>query len=153
MIKDKRIKHTIQQHLDDLAPVFEKHHQVIAAYLFGSHAKGTAGPLSDVDIAYLLDENVKSRKMEEVGNILYASITACLRTDEISFVCLNEAPVSVRYAVVSSGKVIYCADEAKRIEFEESTMHMYIDTRHIREEYYKYLFEKIREDKFGHRYQ
>ncbi|RLC56366.1 MAG: hypothetical protein DRI80_16390, partial [Chloroflexota bacterium] len=33
-------------------------HGVVLAYLFGSQAEGTAGPLSDVDIAVLLGPEV-----------------------------------------------------------------------------------------------
>lgn len=31
---------------------------VILAYLFGSHARGQAGPLSDIDVAVLVDTTV-----------------------------------------------------------------------------------------------
>jgi predicted nucleotidyltransferase len=35
--------------------VLEGHPDVHDAYLFGSHARGTAGPLSDVDLAVYVD--------------------------------------------------------------------------------------------------
>ena len=36
---------------------------VQCAYLFGSTARGEAGPLSDVDVAVLLDQNVERERV------------------------------------------------------------------------------------------
>ena len=33
------------------------HREILALYLFGSRATGTSGPLSDLDLAVLLDED------------------------------------------------------------------------------------------------
>jgi len=35
----------------------ERHPDVLVAWLFGSSVRGTSGPLSDVDVAVLLDED------------------------------------------------------------------------------------------------
>ena len=40
-----------------LAELFERQPDVVAAYLFGSQARGDAGPLSDVDSAVWLDDD------------------------------------------------------------------------------------------------
>jgi len=134
-----------------LAHVFEGREDVVAAYLFGSQAKGTAGPLSDVDVAYLLDEKLSSKEMEARNDELYRAIAVCLKTDHVSVVCLNEAPLRIRQAVISTGKVLYSSDERKRTEFTETTMRDYMDTRPMREEYYYYLSERIKEGGLGHR--
>ena len=43
---------------DTVAAQLNHYPQVLVAYLFGSQARGQAGPLSDVDVAILLDANV-----------------------------------------------------------------------------------------------
>jgi hypothetical protein len=138
--------------LDALANVFQGRHDVVAAYLFGSQAKGTSGPLSDIDVAYLLNEHLSAKEMEAQNNALYRAITRYLKTDHVSVVCLNEAPLRLRQVVISSGKLLYSSNERKRIEFTEATMLEYMDTRHIREEYYYYLSKRIKEGGLGYRH-
>jgi len=152
MIKRHKIKHNLEKYLPHLKEIFKSQEGLIAAYLFGSYAKGTPGPLSDIDIAYFLSENSYKEKGEEIDTNLYSSLSAYLHTDEISFICLNEAHLSVKYAVISKGKVLFCSDDPKRVEFEEKTLDMYLDTQCIRQEYFNHLFKKIKEDKFGYRY-
>ena len=152
MIKRRKIRHNLKKYLPNLKEIFKNQEGIIAAYLFGSYAKGAPSPLSDIDIAYLLDESLFKEKAEEIDTNLYSSISSYLQTDEISFICLNKAPLSIKYAVISSGKVLFSSDESKRVEFEEKTMDMYIDTQPIRHEYFNYLFKKIKEDNFGYRY-
>jgi len=138
--------------IEELVRVFQGRQDVIAAYLFGSQAKGTAGSLSDMDVAYLLDDELFEKEMESPNNALYWAIAACLKTDHVSVVCLNEAPLTMRQAIISTGKVLYSSDERKRIEFTEATMREYMDTRPMREEYYRYLLERIKEGGLGDRY-
>ena len=137
--------------LEVLAQIFQDREDIVVAYLFGSQAKGTPGPLSDVDVAYLLDEKLSAKEMETRNDVLYRAIAACLKTDHVSVVCLNEAPLRIRQAVITTGKLLYSSDERKRVEFTETTMHEYMDTRPMREEYYHYLCERIMEGGLGHR--
>ena len=54
--------------------VIAKHPNIILAYLFGTQVQGEIGPLSDIDIALLLDD------ADETGMIrsnLRASLKAC----------------------------------------------------------------------------
>ena len=143
MIKYKRITVNIQSRLDNLPNIFAKYPQVDFAILFGSYAAGNPGPLSDVDIAYMLSD-VEPKVAFEIDCKLFVEITQCLGTDEISFICLNEAPVTVRFGVIANGKVIYLRNENKLLDFKVNTMKHYIDTKEIREEYYKELFDAIR---------
>ena len=143
MIKYKRITTDIQNRLGNLPGIFAKYPQVDFAILFGSYATGNPGPLSDVDIAYMLSD-VNPKEAFEIDCKLFVEITQCLGTDEISFICLNDAPITVRFGVIADGKVIYLRNENKLLDFKVKTMKHYIDTKGIREEYYKELFDTIR---------
>ena len=58
MIKDKKISHNIFCLLKDLEKELRRNPDIIFAYLFGSYGKGRIHPLSDVDIAVYLKENI-----------------------------------------------------------------------------------------------
>jgi len=44
--------------LEDLRNIFKSTPTVVLAYLFGSHAKNTATPLSDIDFAVLIEPKI-----------------------------------------------------------------------------------------------
>ncbi|MCJ7579128.1 MAG: nucleotidyltransferase domain-containing protein [Candidatus Aminicenantes bacterium] len=152
MIKHKKIKHDIQKLLPKLKDIFKNQEGLIAAYLFGSQAKGHSHPLSDVDIAYLLEKNLSPSRKEAIEKTLYKSLSMCLKTDEISFVNLSEAPPSIKYAAISARNLLYCSDDSERIDFEQKALINYFDTKPIRDEYFYYLSKKIKEGEFGNRY-
>lgn len=143
MIKYKKITTDVQNRLGDLPDIFAKYQQIDFAILFGSYAVGNPGPLSDVDIAFML-RDVNPQEAFQIDCRLFSEITQCLGTDEISFICLNEAPITVRFGVIVDGKVIYLRNESKLLDFKVETMKRYIDTKGIREEYYRELFAAIR---------
>jgi hypothetical protein len=152
MIKHKIIKHDLQKTLPKLKDLFKNQEGLIAAYLFGSHAKGRPHPLSDIDIAYLLDKNLLPPKKESIEKNLYKSLATCLKTDEISFVNLSEAPPSIKFAAISTGTLLFCSDDSERIAFEQKTMTQYFDTKPLRDEYFYHMSIKIKEGEFGRRY-
>lgn len=52
-------------HRTELEQVFASDGHVLVAYLFGSQARGQAGPLSDVDIAVLFDDALPAEQSFE----------------------------------------------------------------------------------------
>ena len=104
--------------------VIAKHRNIILAYLFGSQVQGDIGPLSDIDIALLLDD------ADETGMIrsnLRASLTAAIDQERVDVVFLNRAPVELAYAIVVAGELIYERDAYTRVEYEAKIMSLYCD--------------------------
>ena len=101
---------------------------ICALYLFGSQATGKQGPLSDVDVAVLLDEKRISPKsfFRFRLDLIVAATGACRRPD-VDVVILNEATPVLKYEVVRNGRVIYERDHASRIEFEAGAVQHYLD--------------------------
>ena len=93
------------------------------AYLFGSHAADTEGPISDYDIAVLFSKTVPPEKTYGMAH----KLATLLMTERVDMVVLNRAPIELRYAVVATGIVIYEVNPAVRIEFEASTLSCYGD--------------------------
>lgn len=97
---------------------------VILAYLFGSQVEGAIGPLSDYDVAILVDQ---VRDITALRSRLAHELAVALGTDRVDVVILNRAPIELAYAAIAQGRVLYQRDEATRVEFEAKTMSRYGD--------------------------
>lgn len=104
---------------------------MIAAYVFGSQATGSATPLSDVDIAVLLASDAASPA--EIQVMLMSDLMGVLHRNDLDVVILNAAPVLPRHRAVSRGRLLFCRDHAARAAFEAATLREYLDTAPLRE--------------------
>lgn len=104
---------------------------VLAAYLFGSQASEATTPLSDVDIAVILDAGVPSPG--DVQAMLISDLMLALRRSDIDVVILNAAAPVLKERAVSRGRVIYCRDDISRIRFEVAARREYFDTKPLRD--------------------
>ena len=93
------------------------------AYLFGSQAGGTAGPISDYDFAVLYAELPQPGFTYKLAH----QLTVFLAVERVDLVTLNRAPVELRYAVIVDGLVVFEASSAIRVEFEAATLSRYGD--------------------------
>lgn len=103
---------------------------LIAVYLFGSSARGEIKPLSDIDLAILLADNVINYQIET--KILIDAMHI-LGTEEIDLITLNAAPLHIQFGVLRNKKVVYNSDTEKRIDFENRVIMEYLDFAPIRQ--------------------
>jgi len=98
---------------------------VVCAYLFGSHAKGAACAQSDVDVAVLLDSGADGAlgPMVEIEQALRAALPGL----QIDVVILNEAPLRLRFEVMTTGSLLFDAHADERVDFEVTTQMLYLD--------------------------
>jgi predicted nucleotidyltransferase len=86
---------------------------VVSAYLFGSHARGTSHRDSDVDVGVVLDRrrlperSDRSRRAIRLGSELISA----LHRNDVQVVVLNDAPPELAAKAVSEGRRIHCGDE------------------------------------------
>ena len=85
---------------------------LIALWLFGSFARDTWTPISDVDLAYLSCEGWQGEALDRFEARLYSTITSALHTDDISLVHLQCAPVYLAWRVLTEGRLLWCADKS-----------------------------------------
>lgn len=82
------------------------------------------GPLSDVDVAVLLD-------VEAEASVLRASLShhlaSILPNAAVDVVILNQAPIELAYAVISQGLLLYQRTTAHRVEYEARVLGLYGD--------------------------
>ena len=146
MIKRKPISHNIIELFTKLSENLQKEPSILFTYIFGSFGKGKPGPLSDLDIAIFLDSSSEllEKKMDLIGKV-----TEIMGTDEVDLVLLNESPLSLRFEVLRTGRVLFSKDEAQRISFVARTYQSYCDFEPYRKFFWENTMMRLREGKFG----
>jgi len=96
-----------------------QHPGVVAAFLFGSHARGAAHRDSDVDLGVLLDRRQfpDRRARFAVRLRLTEWLIATTHCNQVDVVVLNDAPPLLSRHVVTRGERVFCADEASMHAF------------------------------------
>jgi len=104
---------------------------VVAAYLFGSEARGTARPDSDIDLG-LLCTHSPTTLHGRFG--LESTIEQAMRRP-VQVVVLNDAPPDLVHRVLRDGKLLLDRDRAARIRFEVAARNAFFDLAPILERY------------------
>lgn len=133
---------------DRLRERLEREPDILVAYVYGSHARGTAGPLSDVDVGVLLreDGDLFARRLDLIGAV--SEVVGSVAAD---VVVLNEVPVALGYRVLRDGKLLFSRDEKARIRHFVRTVDRYIDMAPMRRTYSEGLRHRLEEGRFGRR--
>ncbi len=97
---------------------------IIAVYLFGSQARGTAKATSDVDLGLLY--RIAPTRYDELPLTLEGDLERLLKKP-VQTVVLNRAPCDLVHRVLRDGKLLRDADPAERIRFEIQARNEYFD--------------------------
>jgi len=111
--------------------------RVRLVYAFGSAARGASGPLSDLDVAALLDRRPSWDEERELRARL-AEVEP-----KVDLVVLNAAPPVLRYEVVTGGRCLLARDEAEQAEFEITSLSLFLDFQPFRRVQQRYLRERV----------
>ena len=122
-------------------------HGIDAVILFGSHAQGTAGPLSDYDFGVLLvdpkDEYDPARR-REIHDTLYDLLSGKIRQlVDIDIVPLRAAPMELRNHVAAYGLVLYEGHPGVYARFREATMLRAADFAPVQRIFHKGIFAQV----------
>lgn len=135
MIKDEKLPEDIQEKLKGLPGIAEKDHDVIALFLFGSAVSGNLKPLSDIDLAVLLNPEPDKMKLFEKELEMRSSIFEVLNTESFDLVNLNTAPVRFVHNILSGGKILFCRNKYALADFSEKNTLSYLDFKYYRDEF------------------
>lgn len=116
-------------------------YDVVAAYLYGSYARGEEHADSDVDVAVLFEED-SLRKLLELGRRLQAAADV---DTEIDVRSLNDADLVFQRNVLRDGDLLYEGDAEERAAFERDVYNTYLDMKPHIQEYYGRRRERIAE--------
>jgi len=136
------------QVISSVKSTLESDQKIQAIYLFGSHATNTVNPMSDIDIAVLLHEEMVEDMVEIYWELL-RRISDALHTDRLDLVILNKSEPALKFNVIKDGILIYERDSVARVRFERRTINQYLDMQYIWEYYDAKLKKRLLEDVSG----
>ncbi|MBA4182146.1 MAG: nucleotidyltransferase domain-containing protein [Anaerolinea sp.] len=99
--------------------------RVLAAYLFGSFARGTASLDSDLDIAILFAEPIDGRLGGPLDKLRDTVERACKRRCDL--IDARAAPADLVHRVLRDGQLLIERDRSARIAFEVARRNEYYD--------------------------
>ncbi|HET7541507.1 MAG TPA: nucleotidyltransferase domain-containing protein [Polyangiaceae bacterium] len=118
-----------------IADYFRDRPGIAAVYLFGSVAKGSAKPASDVDVAVLYQTAPPATfSAQPFGE--QAELTERLARP-VQLIVLNGAPVDLVHRVLRDGILVSEPDKSRRIAFEVRSRNQYFDLLPMLREYRK----------------
>jgi len=109
---------------------FRKVDYVELAYLFGSHAKGKTGPLSDIDIGVYLSRSLSRKERFEKRLELTASLSTFLQTDKVDLVVMNDASPVLNFEIIEPNCLVFERDHALKLKVEPYIMSRYYDRKY-----------------------
>lgn len=113
--------------LREVLPSVLAQYPVDAAYVYGSVARGTATPLSDVDIALLLTSYLPPYERLKLELTIQGEIEAADGFSVVDVRAINEAPLVVQGRIVQQGILLYERARKRRIAFEVAIRKRYFD--------------------------
>jgi hypothetical protein len=150
MIRSNQITHNVRNLFPKLKEYFAQRPEIEFGYVFGSYGIGKEKPLSDVDIAVFLRDDISHDRYFDFRLALIGDLAHILHTDEVDLVILNQASLLLAYQAVSSRTVLYERDPRVRIRFETRVLDKYFDAEPIRRVQQEYFKRHIQEGKiFG----
>ena len=133
-----------------IAEIMEKH-GVLVGYLFGSAARGTMGPYSDIDVAVFFDaQKVPEEKQFDEKLAVSSEIASAFNVENADIIILNNLtnPVLLHESVLNGEPILVKNSEFKS-RIARFALHQYEDTRYLREISYRILHEQIKSGQFG----
>jgi predicted nucleotidyltransferase len=116
---------TIETRLREFMAARAEQEGIAAAWLFGSVARGTPRPGSDVDVGVLFQED-QPQTLEGLHFDLEWEMEKLLRIP-VQLVVLNRASVDLIVRVLRDGKLLVERDRSKRVRFEVKSRFEYWD--------------------------
>jgi uncharacterized protein YutE (UPF0331/DUF86 family)/predicted nucleotidyltransferase len=99
--------------------------RLVAAYLFGSRARGEARPGSDTDVALLLATTPEPTLNAQPFGV--ATDLELLLGSPVDLLVLNQSPVDLVHRVLRDGVLLVESDRSARIAFEVRARNQYFD--------------------------
>ena len=123
---------------------------VDAAYTQGSASgRRLAGSFSDLDIALLLLDGVKTNEFFDYQVYFVSELSKTLETQGLDVMILNQASLLQRAQVIRSWNVLFQRDAKRRVQFETRSVMEYLEFQKYDDMQSKALAERTRSDRFA----
>lgn len=134
----------IKYRISPLVKAVFQQYDVLAIYVFGSHAKGTTHFLSDLDIGVIFKDFPKQkRNTEEIYTEILAALKKEFKGKNIDLVFLQEAPISLQFDALVNGQCIFTVDQTKLSIIKEEVMNKHYDFRPVSKMFYDTLIKSV----------
>jgi uncharacterized protein len=108
-----------------LAAYFKGQPGIVAVYLFGSVARGTARPDSDIDVGVLYEQAPPSTLLGQ-PYLAEADLSELLRCP-VQVIPMNRAPADLVHRILRDGILVLETNKSRRIAFEVRARNEYFD--------------------------
>ena len=126
----------VEPRLRELIAQAEGDRDVLAIILFGSQARGNAGPGSDVDVCVVLEAGVSSGIEASRKRLDY------LAGGDLDVKVFQQLPLYIRSRVLKEGRVLFVRDEDRLYELAFRTVRAFEDFR----PYYQAYLDAVARD-------
>jgi predicted nucleotidyltransferase len=126
-------KEPTKEELDNITAILRGNGAVLGC-LFGSYNRGTAGPLSDIDIGVAFPKNLPLEKQGNNVEIIRSEMEKIYGRDKVDVenIPLIRNPL-LRYIVTfGQSRKIFCDDESMFNNLANKARREYEDTNHLR---------------------
>lgn len=120
---------------------------IAAVILFGSHAQGSAGPMSDFDFGILLDQPgilANAEQKAKIYDALYDVLSRYVnKLVDIDIVFLHDAPLDLQTHVMKHGKLFYESTQGIFANYREHVMETAADFEPYRRMFQASILSRI----------
>jgi predicted nucleotidyltransferase len=109
---------------------------ILAIYLFGSRAEGTAMDGSDIDVGIVFKKPMMPEDTRPLYHRIYSELSKIFQTSftkDLDLVFLQKASLPLQYNAIINGSVLYEDDPVERADYEEAVARQYMDFKPILE--------------------
>lgn len=121
-----------------------KKYKIKLVYIYGSHARDQATPMSDIDLGIVFEEELSKKDFLTNQLKFGVEIEKKFDLEKVDVRNLNLYSPRFRFSVYSEGKLIYSKDENTRIDFQLKAIHEYNDHKYIYDLSNYYLLKRLK---------
>jgi predicted nucleotidyltransferase len=135
MIKTKKLPENVLEKIPILSAKLCEDKNIAAFYQFGSSLRGYLDPLSDLDLAVLLDKKIPADKFLPEYLKIVGIAADILKVDELDLLILNQAPLRIVHNILKTGRLLFCNDRVQLAGFIEINYKRYPDFIYYKNQY------------------
>ena len=112
-------------HRNITAPILSAHPNTQAIYLYGSWGTEYQHRDSDLDVAVLLPFGESRNTDRWQWHLLATEVAAKIHVEYADLINLRGVDTTFQAEILRTGRLLYCTDEAARLQFETLVLSMY----------------------------
>ncbi len=107
---------------------------VVVGYLFGSYARGTAGPLSDIDIGVVFSKTISENEQENRIEMIRVELEKLFGTDKVDIINVPQVkkPLLRFIITLGEGKILFSDDKKLENSLAFYARREFEDTKSLR---------------------